>query len=62
MPLGYVLGPLLAKDLGYAWPLAGAAVLVLVSLAVPVSLPEVRNLRLHHAVSDPTAAVADQPA
>jgi MFS transporter len=49
MPLGYVLGPVLAREFGYTWPLAGAAVLVVLSLAVPVSRPEVRNLRLRHA-------------
>ena len=48
MPLGYVLGPLLARELGYTWPLAVAAALVVVTLAVPVSLPGVRNLRLRH--------------
>jgi predicted MFS family arabinose efflux permease len=51
MPLGYVLGPVLAREFGYAWPLAGAAVLVLVSLCIPISRPDVRNLRLRHAVS-----------
>jgi predicted MFS family arabinose efflux permease len=49
MPLGYVLGPVLTREFGYTWPLAGAAVLVLVTLSVPVSLPDVRNLRLRHA-------------
>jgi predicted MFS family arabinose efflux permease len=49
MPLGYVLGPVLAREFGYTWPLAGAAVLVVISLAVPVSRPEVRNLRLRPA-------------
>jgi MFS family permease len=49
MPLGYALGPVLAREFGYTWPLAGAAVLVLVSLSIPVSLPAVRNLRLRHA-------------
>lgn len=49
MPLGYALGPMLGKELGYAWPLAGAAALVIISLSVPVCLPEVRNLRLNHA-------------
>jgi hypothetical protein len=48
MPLGYALGPLLARELGYTWPLAVAAALVVVTLAVPVSLPDVRNLRLRH--------------
>lgn len=49
MPLGYVLGPVLTREFGYTWPLAGAAVLVLVTLSVPVSRPDVRNLRLRHA-------------
>jgi hypothetical protein len=39
----------LTREFGYTWPLAGAAVLVLVTLSVPVSLPDVRNLRLRHA-------------
>jgi MFS family permease len=49
MPLGYALGPVLAREIGYTWPLAGAAVLVVVALSIPVSLPDVRNLRLRHA-------------
>ncbi|HVT70026.1 MAG TPA: hypothetical protein VHF26_19905 [Trebonia sp.] len=49
MPLGYALGPVLAREFGYTWPLVGAAALVLVTLSIPVSLPEVRNLRLHPA-------------
>jgi hypothetical protein len=49
MPLGYVLGPVLARAFGYTDPLAGAAVLVLVALSVPVALPDVRNLRLRPA-------------
>lgn len=48
MPLGYALGPVLTREFGYTWPLAGAAALVLITLSVPVSLPAVRNLRLHH--------------
>jgi hypothetical protein len=52
MPLGYALGPALTREFGYTWPLAGAAVLVLIALAVPVSLPDVRNLRLRHAPAD----------
>lgn len=55
-PLGYVLGPVLAREYGYTWPLTGAAVLVLITLAIPVSLPEVRNMRLHY----PAAAAPDQ--
>ena len=52
MPLGYVLGPVLAREFGYTWPLTGAALLVLVTLSIPVSLPDVRNLRLRHAAAD----------
>jgi predicted MFS family arabinose efflux permease len=52
MPLGYVLGPVLAREFGYAWPLTGAAVLVLITLSIPISLPDVRNLRLRHAAGD----------
>jgi len=52
MPLGYVLGPVLAREFGYTWPLTIAAVLVLMTLSVPVSLPDVRNLRLRHAAAD----------
>lgn len=49
MPLGYALGPVLTREFGYTWPLAGAAALVLITLSVPVSLPGVRNLRLRRA-------------
>src|SRR6185437_6308087 len=49
MPLGYALGPVLTREFGYTWPLAGAAALVLITLSLPVSLPDVRNLRMHHA-------------
>lgn len=52
MPLGFVLGPVLAREFGYAWPLTCAAVLVLISLSIPVSLPDVRNLRLRHPAAD----------
>jgi hypothetical protein len=52
MPLGFVLGPVLAREFGYAWPLTCAAALVVTTLAIPVSLPDVRNLRLRHAVAD----------
>jgi len=51
MPLGYVLGPVLAREFGYTWPLTGAALLVLVTLSIPVSLPDARNLRLRHAAA-----------
>jgi len=49
MPLGYALGPVLSREFGYTWPLAAAAVLVVITLSIPVSLPDVRNLRLQHA-------------
>lgn len=49
MPLGYALGPVLSREFGYTWPLAAAAVLVVITLSIPVSLPDVRNLRLRHA-------------
>jgi len=51
MPLGYVLGPVLAREFGYTWPLTGAALLVLVTLSIPVSLPDARNLRLRDAAA-----------
>ena len=53
MPLGYVLGPVLGREIGYAWPLTGAAVLVLISASIPVTLPNVRDLRLRHAPAEP---------
>jgi MFS family permease len=56
MPLGYVLGPVLAREFGYAWPLTGAAILVLIALSIPVSLPGVWNLRLRSAADDGAAA------
>jgi hypothetical protein len=49
MPLGYALGPALTRQLGFTWPLCGTAVLVLVTLLVPASLPTVRAVRLSHA-------------
>ena len=52
MPLGYALGPILSREFGYTWPPAGAAVLVLITLSIPVSLPDVRNFRLRHAATD----------
>ncbi len=47
MPLGYALGPLLAGAFGAVWPLATSAVLVLITMSVPILVPDVRNLRLH---------------
>ncbi len=52
MPLGYALGPVLAREFGYTWPLVGAAVLVLISFSIPVCQPDVRNLRLRHAAAN----------
>ncbi len=49
MPLGYVLGPVLGRELGYAWPLTGAAVVVLISASIPTTLHDVRDLRLRPA-------------
>lgn len=46
MPLGYALGPILAAAVGFTWPLAGAAVLVVTALLVPSFAPSVRDLRL----------------
>lgn len=49
MPLGFAIGPILAGSLGFTWPLAGAAILVVTALLVPSLSPAVRNLSLHHA-------------
>ncbi|HTU74166.1 MAG TPA: MFS transporter [Trebonia sp.] len=49
MPLGYALGPVLTRQLGFTWPLCGAAALVVVTLLVPPCLPAVRAVRLRHA-------------
>jgi hypothetical protein len=46
--LGYAAGPIFAHAAGFTWPLSGAAVLVVITLLVPASLPSVRALRLHH--------------
>jgi hypothetical protein len=46
VPLGYAVGPALAGAVGPGWPLAGAAVLVIVALVVPALVPDVRRLRL----------------
>jgi MFS family permease len=53
MPLGYALGPILSREFGYTWPLAGAAALVVITLSVPVCMPDVRRLRLRHASAVP---------
>jgi len=47
--LGYAAGPVLAQWSGFAWPLSGAAVLLVITLLVPASLPSVRDLRLRRA-------------
>jgi hypothetical protein len=52
MPLGYVLGPVLGRALGYAWPLTGAAILVIVSACIPLAQPDVRELRLRRTTVD----------
>jgi len=44
--LGYAAGPALAQAAGFAWPLSGAALLVVLTLLVPASLPSVHELRL----------------
>ena len=62
MPLGYVLGPILGREFGYAWPLTGAAVLVLISAFIPISQRDVRGLRLRHLRAEsqiPPAAVTE---
>lgn len=52
MLLGFVLGPVLAREFGYTWQPTCAAVLVLIALSIPVSLPDVRNLWLRRAAAD----------
>lgn len=42
--LGYAAGPILAHAAGFTWPLSGAAILVVITLLVPASLPSVRDL------------------
>jgi MFS family permease len=46
MPLGYALAPVLTRSLGFTWPLAVTAALVVIALLVPASLPAVRAVRL----------------
>ena len=62
MPLGYVLGPVLGRELGYAWPLTGAAVLVLISATIPVTRRDVRELRLRHAPAEHPGRLQHAPA
>ena len=57
MPLGYALGPLIAGAVGPTWPLAGAAILVVVTMSMPALVPDVRNMRLLRA-SDAAATRA----
>jgi MFS family permease len=47
--LGYAAGPLLTHAAGFAWPLSATAILVVITLLVPASLPSVRAVRLHRA-------------
>jgi hypothetical protein len=47
--LGDAAGPVLARSLGFAWPLSAAAVLVVITPVIPAFLPSVRDLRLHYA-------------
>jgi hypothetical protein len=46
--LGFAVGPALTQVAGFAWPLSAAAVLVVITLLVPASLPSVRGLRLSY--------------
>lgn len=46
MPLGYALGPVLGRAVGYAWPLAAAAILVVATACIPLAQRDVRELRL----------------
>lgn len=47
--LGYAAAPILVQLPGRTWPLAAVAVLVVISLVIPSSLPSVRSLRLRRA-------------
>ena len=51
-PLGYALGPILAGAVGFTWPLAGAAALVVVAISIGALMPDVRNMRIR-AVPEP---------
>jgi hypothetical protein len=63
MPLGYALGPIIASAVGPTWPLAGAAVLVVIAMGMPALVPDVRNLRLLRASDvDATRAAEAVPA
>lgn len=52
MPAGYVLGPVLGRALGYAFPLSAAAVLVVATALIPITIPAVRDLRLRNIDAD----------
>ena len=60
--LGYAAGPVLAHAAGFAWPLSGAAVLVVTTLLVPASLPSVRDLRLYRTPANPPVPRTAVPA
>jgi Major Facilitator Superfamily len=60
--LGYAAAPVLAHAAGFAWPLSGAAILVVITLLVPASLPSVRELRFYRPPADPPVAGTVAPA
>ena len=60
--LGYAAGPVLAHTAGFAWPLSGAAILVVITLLVPASLPSVRELRFYRPSADPPVPGTTAPA
>jgi predicted MFS family arabinose efflux permease len=60
--LGYAAGPVLAHAAGFAWPLSGAAILVVITLLVPASLPSGRELRFYRPPADPSVAGTVAPA
>jgi hypothetical protein len=62
MPLGYALGPILGDAFGPVWPLAGAAVLVVITMSAPAFVPEVRNMRLRGPAEDAVTARDAEPA
>ena len=60
--LGYAAGPVLAHAAGFAWPLSGAAILVVITLLVPASLPSVHELRFYRPSADPPVPGTTAPA
>ena len=60
--LGYAAGPVLAHTAGFAWPLSGTAILVVITLLIPASLPSVRDLRLNHTPAEPPIPRTAAPA